>query len=271
MAMELSIWSYYYFDLSPEDALTRFKANGINAVELADEHGLELLSRGGDVIETGRKFGEYARKIGMHVPQGHLWLACKLVSNPDAIEILKNWIDLYHAIGIKNMVLHMEGGISGLSRDEVIEKNVEKLREIVPYIAGRGIRICLENLCSTGTDHIDDLLTVIEKLNSPDFGVTLDTGHLNIVKTTSQRDFILTAGDKLQAIHIADNEGATDQHMMPFGRGSVDFEEVVKTLKETGYPGILNYEIPGESRVPMPVRDAKLRYIREAYNYLMSL
>ena len=66
----------------------------------------------------------------MHVPQGHLWLACKLVSNPDAIEILKNLIDLYHAIGIKNMVLHMEGGISGLSRDEVIGKNVEKLREI---------------------------------------------------------------------------------------------------------------------------------------------
>ena len=65
MAMELSIWSSYYIELSPEDAILRLKQNGLNSVELSDEHGLAILSRSSDPVSEGRKFGEYAKSIGM--------------------------------------------------------------------------------------------------------------------------------------------------------------------------------------------------------------
>lgn len=271
MAMELSVWSSYYLELTPEEAIARFKQNGINAVELSDEHGLALIERSENVQQTGRAFGEYARSIGMQITQGHLWLKCRIVSNPEAVAIVKQWIDLYEAIGIKNMVLHADVyNMEDKSIEEIHDANVEKFREIAAYIEGRDIHICIENLFRRGMDHIDQLLSIISRVSSSHLAVTLDTGHLNMVRTTSQRDFILTAGDKLRAIHIADNEGAADQHLMPFGRGTVDFVEVVRALREVGYQGVFNYEIPGENHCPLPVRDMKLKFIIDGYNYLMA-
>lgn len=271
MAMELSIWSSFYGELSPEDALARLKENGIPAAELSDEHGLALLQRSDDVQATGRAFGEYARSIGMQLTQGHLWLKCRLVSNPEAVGIIKRWIDLYEAIGIKNMVLHADVyNMENWSIETMHDANVERFREIAAYIEGKDFHICIENLFRRGMDHIDQLLSLIHRVGSDHLAVTLDTGHLNMARTTSQREFILTAGDKLRAIHIADNEGAADQHLMPFGRGTVDFVEVVRALKEIGYQGVFNYEIPGENRCPLPMRDKKLKYIIEGYHYLMA-
>lgn len=270
MALEMSVWSSYYEDLSPEDAMARLKANGIDYSELGNNHGQALLDRGADAAATGRAFGEYLRKIGMTVVQGHLWLKCRIVSNPQAVEILKRWIDLYEAIGIKNMVLHCDVyDMPEATIEFMHDANGEKLRQIAQYVEGKDFYICLENLFRRGMDSIDQLLSVIDRVGSDRFAVTLDTGHLNIAGTATQREFILRAGDKLRAIHIADNQGETDQHLMPFGRGTVDFAEVVRTLREIGFAAPFNYEIPGENRCPLEVRDAKLRYLRVGYEYLM--
>ncbi len=268
MAMELSVWSGYYHDLSPEEAILRFKKCGISAIELSTEHGEMLLERG-DSVSVGKAFGQFAVEQGIQITQGHLWLQARIVSNPEAVSVLKRWIDLYTEIGIRNMVLHMDVyNMEACSIEEMHNRNVEKLKELAEYIRGRDVYICLENLFRRGADHIEQLLEVIDRVDSPRFGITLDTGHLNMVKTSSQYDFILTAGKKLRAIHIADNDGSADQHLMPFGRGTVDFAEVVRALREVGYEGVFNYEIPGENHAPLPIRDKKLLYIRDTYRYL---
>ena len=41
--MKTSVWSSYYYDLSPEDTVLEFKAHGFNATELSDERSRELL------------------------------------------------------------------------------------------------------------------------------------------------------------------------------------------------------------------------------------
>lgn len=46
---------------------------------------------------------------------------------------------------------------------------------------------------------------------------------------------IHNVGKHLKALHIADNEGKMDQHIMPFGKGTVDIEAVVHALKEIDY------------------------------------
>ena len=54
--MKLSVWSAYYIDLSPEDALRELKKHGYDYCELSDEHALALLERG-NAKEIGKKFG----------------------------------------------------------------------------------------------------------------------------------------------------------------------------------------------------------------------
>lgn len=275
--MKLSIWSYYYYELSPEQAVERFIQNEIYAFELADEHGLQLLERDEDVVKTGKAFGEFIKERGFEVSQGHLWLKAKICSDSEAFSKLCKWIDLYEAIGIKNMVLHCDNLYdTQMSRQEKTEKNIEELKRIAGYIEDKDVTICLENLRphAPGVEIIDksadDLNNIIERVGSDKFGICLDTGHLNLTEK-NHREFILKAAGKLRAMHIADNEGQTDQHMMPYARGCVDFEEVVRALRKVNYRGVFNLEIPGEFRIPIELRDAKLGYIKACYDYLMNL
>ena len=276
--MELSIWTSYYHTLTPEEAVERLLKNGISCAELSDEHGAMLLERGEDSVKTGREFALFLKERGFRMPQGHLWLKARICSDDTMVPTLFRWIDLYSAIGIKNMVLHCDNLVGlPMDRREKIERNIEKLKILADYIKDSDVTICLENLRPHSELDLelvdrsaDDLLYIIDRVGSPRLGICLDTGHLNLTDK-NQREFILKAGDKLKALHIADNEGVTDQHMMPFGRGNVDFCEVVVALREVGYDGIFNLEIPGERRIPMELRDAKIGFIKAGYDYLMSL
>jgi len=280
--MKLSIWSSYYMELSPEEAVERLISNGIYCCELSDEHGMVLLSRDEDVIATGRAFAEFIRSRNFEISQGHLWLQARICSDESAVNSLFKWIDLYEAIGIRNMVLHCDAlADSTLSREEKIERNVEKLRILAEHIKGRDITVCLENLRSRTDDHsqlidrtAEDLIYIIDRVGSEGgsegFGICLDTGHLNITDKDQER-FILTAGKRLKALHIADNEGKWDQHLMPFNKGSIDFPLVISCLKRIGYEGLFNLEIPGERAVPLELRDAKIGYIIAGYKYLLGL
>lgn len=275
--MKLSIWSSYYIELKIEDAINRFIENGVYCSELSDEHGFELLSRSDDFIETAKQFSAFLKEKNFEISQGHLWLKIRFCSDQTALEKLFDWIDMYEAMGIKNMVLHCDNLFdTDLTRQQKIEKNIEKLRQLAQYIKDKDITICLENLRVTvpGKNelidrNVDDLLYIIDKIGSDRFGICLDTGHLNLTDK-NHVEFILKAGDKLKALHITDNEGVTDQHMMPFTRGNIDFVEIVKTLKKINFSGPFNYEIPGEMRAPLPLRDEKIKFIKAGYEYLMK-
>lgn len=275
--MKLSIWSSYYVDLPIEAAIERLLQNGIYCSELSDEHGLELLNRSENVLETAKQFASFLEERHFELSQGHLWLKIKICSDDTAMKKLYQWVDLYEAIGVKNMVLHCDNLVgTPFTRQEKIEKNIEKLRLLAYHVKDKDVTVCLENLrphSPEETDMVDrsaqDLLYIIDRVGSDKFGICLDTGHLNLTDK-NHREFILTAGSKLKALHIADNEGVRDQHMMPFTRGTVDFIEVVKALREVNYSGLFNLEIPGERKIPLELRDAKITYIKACYNYLMS-
>ena len=279
--MKLSIWSSYYVDLSPEDAILEIAKQGYKYTELSDEHGAVLLERG-DPKTVGAAFGAFAREHGVEIPQGHLYLKVRLCSNEeDSAAVLKNWLDLFEAIGIKNAVLHCDSIFpEGLLEEEIRERNKAVLAQLVEHLEGKDFTICLENLGNSVSPmengyykysvhyRVEELLWYIEQLGSEHLGVCLDTGHLNLTKACSQGAFIRKAGKHLKALHIADNQGATDQHLMPFGVGNVNFEEVHAALQEIGYDGLYNLEIPGERKAPMEIRGYKLQYIKKCMEYL---
>ena len=280
MEAKLSIWSQYYHEMRIEDAVLEFKRNGILCSELSDEHGEELFSRSEDYVSTGKKLAQFLSEENFCMSQGHLWLRVKICTDDDAVERLCKWIDMYEAIGIKNMVLHTEEMYAvDLPREERVALNVERLRKIAEHVKDKDVTICLENLRSSRPERavedlvagsVDNLLEIIEAVGSDRFGICLDTGHLNLTYK-NQREFILRAGEKLRALHIADNQGkGEDQHMMPFAKGRVDFLEVVAALREIDYHGLFNLEIPGETRIPLELRNEKIKYIKACYDYLMA-
>lgn len=271
--MKVGVWSNYFFELSPEEMVKAFSKKGWHNLELSDEHGVELLSRGNPAL-TGKNFKSFAEGHGVVFPQGHLWLRCDIASikQEEVIDRLKGWLDLFMAVGVHAAVLHPGGRemiSEGYPLEKIEEARLHALQELTGYIKGSDMIICLENMLTNNPD-CESLCGIVEKIGDKNLGICLDTGHLN--KTGgNQGDFIRRAGKKLKALHIADNEGAYDQHLMPFGRGTVRWDEVMEALKEVNYNGLFNYEIPGETKnCPMPVRLAKLDYLKEISTFMLD-
>ena len=271
--MKTSMWSSYFMDLSPEDAILELKKNGYYYTELSDEHAAMLMKRG-DPVEVGKAFGEFARANGVGVLQGHLSLSFTICDGGKSIELVKKWLDLFDAIGITSAVLHCDRirYEENVGVDERIDRNVEALKELCSYIEGREIRICIESCRSDFPlmGSAEEILYIIDRVGSERMGVCLDTGHLNLTSNKDQEKFILTVGDKLTALHIADNDRSGDQHIMPFGMGNVNWTVVMKSLKKIGYDGLFNYEIPGERGCPDCIKSAKLQYLLKVSEYYIQ-
>jgi len=269
--MKLSVWSSFYKELSPEDALSVFKKHGYDWCELSDEHALELLERG-DAKTVGTEFSKFAKELGVCILQGHLFLNAK-ICKPEDRALLKKQLDLFDAIGIKNAVLHCDN-FSRMQEDPGVEfkreQNLAALIDLTDYIKETDIVICLENLRPPRfTTSADDLLYFVDRINSKNLGICLDTGHLNLSENPNQIEFIQKAGKHIKALHLADNDGlGIDQHLMPYGRGIVDFVPVVRELKRIGYDGLYNLEIPGERKVPLEISYHKLDYIKKMFDYI---
>ena len=272
--MKNSMWTSYYMDLSPEGAVEEIARHGWKYAELSDEHGAVLLERG-DPQKAGRAFRKAAENAGVRVEQGHLWLQVPLC-DPDReriVSTLLRWLDLFHAVGIRASVLHCDAYSfpEGTTTEEKAEVNASVIRRLTEHLEGTDMTICLENLfvkpgVAPVVNTADMLLDVIARTDGKHLGICLDTGHLNVVGG-NQLEFIRRAGDRLRALHIADNEGSWDMHMMPYGRGTVDFAAVRQGLREIGYDGLYNLEIPGERSCPMEIRGWKLEYLLKALTW----
>lgn len=267
--MKLSIWSHYFNGLSPEEKVQAFAECGYQYLELSTEDGEELLRRG-DPEKVGSEFKKVADDYGIRFLQGHLDLGAD-IRNSATIESLKIWLDLFKAIDIKACVLHYGRGRDlNIPPDRLLLSRTHSFQKLTEHIKGTDMYICLENMSSKYDETCDNLLEIIRATGSDNLGICLDTGHLNLAGGNPAQ-FVIQAGSLLKALHIADNDGTYDQHMMPYGRGSVPWQQFMRALNNSGYDGLFNFEIPGESGAPLEIRKAKLVYIKTMAQYMAQI
>lgn len=277
MNIPYSVWSSYFAELSPEAAVDELVRAGFTCTEFSDEHGAALLDRVVDIPNGPEKVGlelkQYAADKGFTFPQGHLLLKVDLCSD-EAVDVLKRWLDLFVALDIRAGVLHAAGGID-LSPEARFDRWVRALTALTNHLEGTNMSIALENLPLKNAS-AEELLTLIHTVGGDHLGICLDTGHLHLARNQglvpySQSEFIRKAGDKLIALHIADNDTSRDQHLMPFGNGNVDWKDVMIGLRDINYQGLFNLEIPGErNHCPLSLRRAKLPYIHAMCREMLS-
>jgi sugar phosphate isomerase/epimerase len=276
-----SMWTSYLIEWLPDDMVREFSRHGWHTCELSDEHGHDLLKQG-DPATVGARLKAFAADYGVRFPQGHFYLCTKGFRPEDregrrvadiapaddaefarAQEDMRRWIDLFSALGVEAGVLHLGGGdlaAAGWSEDCIFARRCDALSRLAEYARGGGTVLCLENLgAGSGVRTIDDIEAVLNAVNAPNVGICLDTGHANL-NGVNNADFIRRAGPRLLALHVADNLGQHDDHLLPYGRGTICWSEVMEALREVRYRGLFNFEVPGENHCPPAVRLAKLDY-----------
>jgi sugar phosphate isomerase/epimerase len=127
-------------------------------------------------------------------------------------------------------------------KKKILDNFVESLKELVNYGKRKNVQIMMENAGDVSEiTSIEDMEYIFDKVDG--LKVHVDFGHLFIFNDMKEiRKFVLDYKNRIEHIHIHDNDGIFDKHL-PLGKGDLDYREIVKILKEINYDKTITLEV----------------------------
>ncbi len=231
--------------------------------------GVELAIRDPRLVDAN----ELARVIAGHglvvpaIGTGQAWgeerlsfTAADAAVRRAAIERIKSHIPLAARLNAV-VILGLIRGITpqGQSHEQSMTYLVEALQECAAAAAPAGVYYALEPLNRYETDLIPtvaDGLDLIARVGAANFGLLLDTFHMNIEEPSIEGS-IRQATGRIFHFHVADSN-----RWHP-GAGHLNFRSILDTLFATGYTGFVSGEF-------LPQPDAEIAAHR-AIRFLTTL
>ena len=181
---------------------------------------------------------DYVQKLGLNVIFAHLgyqkinniWLEGE--AGEGFVERYKNDLKLCRENGIDLVCMHLT------SKSEAPEPNeigLKRFQEIADYAQELGIKIAFENTKIKGYQEC-----ILKNIKNDNVGICLDSGHLH-AHFKDEFDFSLFK-DKIFCVHLHDNHGEKDEHLIPF-EGTIDWNWLMDKLIECNYKGPITMEL----------------------------
>jgi sugar phosphate isomerase/epimerase len=237
---KIAAWGYDGVELAVRDPSL------VNAGELervVADHGLVV-----PAIGTGQAWGEEGLSFTSDDP----------AVRAAAIERISSHVPLAaHLDAI--VILGLIRGITpdGQTHEQSMEYLVEAIQQCAAAATGTDVRFALEPMNRYETDLVHtaaDGLELIERVGADNFGLLLDTFHMNI-EDADIGESIGACSDRIFHFHVADSN-----RWYP-GAGHLDFASILGALEETEYDGFVSGEF-----MPLPDADTAaengLRYLR---------
>jgi len=171
----------------------------------------------------------------------------------EQVEKVTRAIDAAKQMGAPVLRVFAGNGWPGATFAEVQDWVIDCMKQATSYAEEKGIALGLENhgrLCGT----IDAIRTIVEGVNSPQLGVTLDMGNW----VGAGEDPVEAAGafaQKTVHVHVKDVKREGDRtRSCVVGEGFVDIAGCARILKEASYQGYysLEYEAAEEEKIGVP-------------------
>lgn len=189
-------------------------------------------------------------KNGLTVSQAHApWRYPVQDATPEGrafwTDAMKKAIFGTHTLGCPRFVVHplMPYADTDEGADEVWALNEIFFAELADYAAQYGVTVCVENLPfpKYPMTTVEQVCALVDKMKRDNLKVCLDTGHAAIFFGSDIGAAVRYIGARLEAVHIHDNMGKTDEHLIP-GDGIIDWDSFTAALKEIGFSGVVSLE-----------------------------
>lgn len=192
------------------------------------------------------RLGNYAEKEGLEFVQSHATGLNPLGGEEDfefAVQRTIRCIEICGALNIPNTVVH-PGRDKNVTKEEWFGKNKSFFERLFPAMEKYNVNVLHENTSNANIPWYfpktgAEMKEFSEYVNHPLFHSCWDTGHANI--EGNQYDEILAVGDDLYAVHINDNRGGGDEHIIPY-LGTLNMDEVMTALKNVNFKGTFTLE-----------------------------
>lgn len=201
--------------------------------------------------------GNRAAALGLSLPVCHLPF---VMPDPDCepamarfARELRTGLEAAAFLGIPVAVTHpIVRHSSAVSYDAWLAQNLTFLAPLCDAAARLGVALAIENMAgkpypgASGEtvfgSRAEDVRCLADKLNT---GICWDFGHAHLTGLCQSAE-LATVGDRLRMVHIHDNNGAVDRHLLPFD-GTVDWDDAAEGLRAIGFSSMawrcINLEI----------------------------
>jgi len=141
-------------------------------------------------------------------------------------------------------------------------RSIEELQRVATPL---GVRIAVE-VIPNELSRAGSLVHFVEvDLEGLDIGICLDLGHAHIDGDVV--DAVETVSEHFVATHLHDNNGRSDDHLLPFG-GTIDWPAALTAVQKVGYDGPFIFEIVPQGTTKETL--AKARQAREKIEHLLA-
>ena len=246
-----------------EKALLLIKNAGFDSVD----YGLGAMEQQDAILNDTAKYREEAERIraladevGLPITQTHAPFSYQNWKDPVVYEefilpSIKRSIEISAMLGAKVAVVHpLHHWTYKGHEEEIFERNMVFYRSLIPLCKEYNIKVGIENmfqrellrgqLSFDTCNQIPEFIRYVDTLDSEYMVACLDIGHVGLpVRDDEAWDFIRALGhDRLQALHVHDNDYRNDRHALPY-LGRIDWNEITKALGEIDYQGDFTYEV----------------------------
>lgn len=256
-----SIFTWFGYVLPMEQRFQMIKNAGFDQV---------MLWWGNDFQEIDgdrRKHPDLARKYKLEVENIHtpyndandLWDHC--IKGDQQQKLLLTCIEDCANFNIPTAVIHMT---SGDKLPELNQIGYKRISQLVELAEKKDINIALENL-----RHPEYLEQIFSMVQSNRLGFCYDSGHENCYANGQM--LLDLYGEKLFAMHLHDNDGASDQHKLPF-EGNINWSHIMNKINDIGYKGAISLEVDANNYEQDPeLREKPEDYLTRAYQAVTKL
>ena len=179
---------------------------------------------------------KYVKEKGLNIIFAHLGYQNNndlwITEETGIVDRYTNDIKICHENNIPMVVMHLTSKTEAPMYSEI---GLNRIRKIVDYAKELGVKVAFENTKIKGY-----LEYVIDNIKNDNVGICYDSGHAH---AHFDDEFNYDKfKDRIFAVHFHDNDTSSDQHLLPFD-GTIDYEYVIKKLKENNYEGPVTLEI----------------------------
>ncbi len=241
--------SFVYFNYSLKDAICGLGMAGYDCIEIwggrPHYYRRDLDDELHDILAL---LDKYEMTVSNFIPAQFRYpsILCSLNENirRESVAYIKDTIDSAVKVNAGSVNICPGTSLHGENTDMAWKALKTSIMELLDYCENIPVSILIEPAHRWETTLIftvDDAIRMIGETGSDKIGICLDTGHVHI----NGEDFseaIRAAGKYPLHIHIDDNHGESDEHMIP-GKGTIDFRPLVSSLKKMDYRGCVSAEL----------------------------
>jgi fructoselysine 3-epimerase len=265
----ISFSSFLYLNYPLTEAILRISQAGYNGIDIwgGRPHAYRRDLGQSEIEELKGLLKSLNLGIASFIPAQFRYPTCLCSDNEvirqDSVAYIQDSIRTASALGAPIVSVCPGHSLFGQAKVDAWRSLRTSLDDICLFAMPYNIKIAIEPADRYETDLIQtvaDALRMINEIDRDNLGVVLDTGHAHVVGESAV-DALAAAQDRLFHIHIDDNLGLRDQHLVP-GQGSFDFTAFFKALEKSGYQGYLGVELGWDYTLdPNSAAFQTLRYI----------